>query len=177
MRAAALAALALAGCQAERLPERQSAPGSAFIAAQINDMFEKTCGISNPSLETIDAAVRRLGASHASEAGGIAFYSLRQVTDGVGTNVTLENDDGVLRCSVSSSDSGEPIEVVEHLAATIKNNGGIAAAPLKVGSGYSDCQSFRVGAALRSACTYDFTPHGISADLILTVPANNAAVS
>jgi len=107
----------------------------------------------------------------------MAFYSMREVGNGVFTSVRLEENEGVLRCTVGSSDSDEPAEVVEHLAATIQKNGGIATEPFEVGSGYRECRTYRIGETLQSACTYDFLPHGISADLILIVSIDNAAAS
>jgi hypothetical protein len=177
MRTAVLTVLALAGCQAERPPERPPAPSSASVSEQIVTMFEKTCGISNPSAESIDAAIRAQGVNASREGAGMAFYSMREVRNGVFTNARLEENEGVLRCTVGSSDSDEPAKVVEHLATTIQENGGTATEPLDAGLGYGDCRTYRIGATLQSACTYDFSPHGMSADLILTVSTDNAAAS
>lgn len=107
----------------------------------------------------------------------MAFYSMREVRNGVFTNARLEENEGVLQCTVGSSDSDEPAKVVEHLAAAIRKNGGIATEPFEVGSGHNECRTYRIGETLQSACTYDFLPHGISAELILIVPTGNAAVS
>lgn len=175
MRIAAVAALALVGCQADRPPERPLAPSSTSVSEQIVTMFEKTCGISNPSAEGIDAAIRTQGVNAFREGAGMAFYSMREVRNGVFTNARLEENEGLLRCTVGSSDSDKPSEVVEHLAAAIQKSGGIATEPFEIGSGHSECRTYRMGETLQSACTYDFLPHGMSAELILIVPTDAAA--
>ncbi|MGV9008352.1 hypothetical protein [Brevundimonas sp.] len=172
------ALVAMAGCGVDTPLDRMPRPSSAVVAAQIEAVFKKTCGIAEPTAERIDTAVRALGVNTSpNQSPGTAFYSLRNIRDGVWVNVGLETENGVFRCSVSASESGEPVEVVEHLAATIQSNGGIATTPLESSLGYNDCHTFRVGDALQSACTFDFLPHGISANLILTVPTDAAASS